>query len=181
MKHIIGKVYWNFEKEEAWLNKLSAKGLALIDYSWGRYVFEDSEDCEYIYRIELLEKQAKHPESLKYIEFMEETGVEHVASYMRWVYFRKKTSAGSFDIYSDIDSRIVHYKRILIFWIGLIITELCLGIMNLMTGLVFMESGFYINLIFSAILFSLTIGLMFILIPLYRKIKELKKEKLIRE
>lgn len=33
MKHIVRKAYWNYEKEENWLNEMSAKGLALIDYS----------------------------------------------------------------------------------------------------------------------------------------------------
>ena len=57
-------------------------------------------------------------ERVAYIKFLEENGVEYVASYMWWVFFRKKSSEGPFDIYSDIESRIKHYKRINILWIS---------------------------------------------------------------
>ena len=113
MRTIIRKAYWDYENEEMWLNEMSAKGLALIDYTWCRYVFADCEPGEYIYRIELLEYLPSHALSRSYINFVEETGVEHISSYMRWVYFRRKASDGPFDIYSDIDSKIRHYRRIL--------------------------------------------------------------------
>ena len=112
MKHIVWKAYYDYEKEEQYLNEMSAKGLALKGYSWCRYVFEDSPRGEYIYRLQLLEHAINHPESQTYIKFMEETGAEFVASYMKWVYFRKKSVDGAFNIYSDIDSKIKHYKRI---------------------------------------------------------------------
>jgi len=94
MKTIIRKPYWNYEKEEKWLNEMSEKGLALTDYSWCRYVFSDSQPGEYIYRIELLEYRPSHPASQKYLRFMEESGVEHIASYMKWVYFKKNHLTG---------------------------------------------------------------------------------------
>lgn len=101
MKHIIRKVYWDYENEEKWLNEMSAKGLQLESYTWCKYVFADGVPGEYIYRLELLENLATHPESIKYIQFLEENNVEHVASYMRWVYLRKKASDGEFQVYSD--------------------------------------------------------------------------------
>ena len=104
MKHIVRKAYWDFEKEEAWLNEMSARGMAMTDYSWCRYVFEDAPNRQYIYRIELLENMPTHPESIAYLRFLEESGVEYVASYMRWVYLRKPAADGPFDIYTDIDS-----------------------------------------------------------------------------
>ena len=42
MKHIVYKPYWDYEKEERWLNDMAAKGLALSDYSWCRYAFEET-------------------------------------------------------------------------------------------------------------------------------------------
>ena len=43
MRKIIKKVFWAWdsEKEEKWLNEMSAKGLALVDYTWFRYAFEE--------------------------------------------------------------------------------------------------------------------------------------------
>jgi hypothetical protein len=61
MKHIVWKAYWNFEKEEKYLNEMSSKGLALTDYSWCRYVFEEAPRGEWVYRIELLENYPTHP------------------------------------------------------------------------------------------------------------------------
>ena len=41
MKQVVWKAYYNYEKEENWLKEMSAKGMALISYSWCRYVLED--------------------------------------------------------------------------------------------------------------------------------------------
>ena len=112
MKHKVRKLFINFEKEEQWLNEMAAKGFHFIDYSIGRYLFEEGTPGEYIYRLELLEKLPSHVESKAYINFMEESGIECVGTYFRWVYFRKKSSEGPFDLYSNFASRIRHYKRV---------------------------------------------------------------------
>ena len=128
MKKHVWKLYMNYEKEEAWLNTMSAKGLAFTDYFLFRYTFEDSEPGEYIYRIELLENLPGHPESRKYLNFMAENGIEQISSWNRWVYFRKRAADGPFDIYSDIDSRIAHYKRIATLFFIVMIIEISLSI-----------------------------------------------------
>lgn len=183
MKHIVRKPYWNFEREENWLNNMSAKGLALVDYSWCRYVFEDSDPGEYIYRLELLKDVPDNIESKKYIEFLEQTGVEHVASYMKWVYFRKKSSEGKFDIYSDIDSRIDHYKRVLVFFAGLTLLEYAAATANIIIGLshLFLESGFNLNLYLGCLVFILGLVFSVMMLKIAKKLKLLWKEKAIRE
>lgn len=114
MKHVVHKWFWawEFEKEERWLNDMSARGLQLTDASLFRFVFEEGMPGEYQYRLELLENLDRHPESRQYIRFLEETGVTHVASVNRWAYFRKKSADGPFEIFSDIDSKISHLRRI---------------------------------------------------------------------
>lgn len=187
MKHIVRKPYWNYENEEKWLNEMAAKGLVLTDYSWCRYVFEEEEKGKYIYRIELLEKRATHTESVAYIRFMEEHNIEFIASYMRWVYFRKKASDGEFNIYSDTDSKLKYYKRVVNFWNVLSIIEFSAGVINLglVISLVAMGEFRYsvnnINLIGGILVVIL--GFMFLAIgaPLRRKIKKLKHDKLIQE
>ena len=187
MKHIVHKPYWNFEKEEAWLNEMSKRGLAMSDYSWCRYVFTDSPNSQYIYRIELLDNLPTHPESIAYLRFLEENGVECVASYMRWVYLRKNAADGPFDIYTDIDSKIKHYQRINLLWSTLMIVEFIVGGMNVAIGIINLSIGEHlgnfsygnIGLGVSLLLF----GLMFLLLgaPLRRKIKKKKKKKTIHE
>ena len=119
---------WEFDKEEQWLNEMAAKGLALVDVGWCKFVFEECTPGAYQVRLELLENQLNHPESQQYIRFIEETGAEQVGSFMRWVYFRKKTTDGPFDLYSDLDSRIAHLDR-------MCQTMKILGIANLVIGL----------------------------------------------
>jgi len=182
MKTIIRKAYWNYEKEEKWLNEMSARGLALTDYSWLRYVFSDSQPGEYIYRIELLEYWPTHPVSQKYLRFMEENGVEHIASYMRWVYFRKKAADGPFDIYSDIDSKIAHYQRINRFWVAVACAMLAVGLGNILIGInLLLQNLFPVNFIAGGIV--VLIGLAFILLshPVRKKLRELRKEKAVTE
>ena len=145
MKRIIWKAYYNFETEEKWLNELASKGLAMTDYSWCRYVLEDTPPGEYIYRIELLDHTASHPESQRYIAFVEETGAEFVASYMRWVYFRKKAADGPFELFSDNTSRITHYRKVRTFWFVFLVIELIAFAMNLAVGLIppFFDAAYY--------------------------------------
>jgi len=131
MKKVIWKYFMNYEKEEVWLNEMSAKGFAFTDFFLCRYLFEESKPGEYIYRIELLENSPTHQKSRQYIKFMSENGVEHISSWISWVYFRKKAEHGPFDIYSDIDSRIAHYKRIGMLFLCIAIAEMCLGISQL--------------------------------------------------
>lgn len=108
----VRKLYWNFEREEAWLNEMAARGLSLIAYRWGTYTFEHTEPGRWIYRLELLPEGPTKPASLDYLQFMVEAGAEQVATYQRWVYFRRSASEGPFDLFSDLDSRIAHYERV---------------------------------------------------------------------
>lgn len=183
MKHVIRKAFYDFEKEEKWLNEMSAQGLALVDYSWCKYVFEDAPKGEYIYRLEYLEKSLKDPKSQEYIRFMEETGAEHIASYFRWVYFRRKAAEGEFDIYTDVDSKIRHYSRIRSLFFLLVGLNFLAGMFNLTHGSYEASMGMfpantYISLISFFVVAILTI---FLLLPLTRKITKLNKEKEFRE
>ena len=185
MKKIIWKAYMDYEKEEAWLNKLSAQGLAFTNYFFFRYTFADCRPGEYVYRIELLQNSVEHAESKKYISFMAENGVEHIASWIRWVYFRKKAENGSFDIYSDIDSRLAHYRRIGALWWPLICLDLLLGISQFISGMNYELHGTNIGafpFLFNGILL-LCLGVIFFiqLIALRKKIKKLQVEKALRE
>lgn len=186
MKHIIRKYYINNEKEEQWLNDLSAKGLALSDYSWCRYVFEEAPAGEYIYRIELLEQSPTHPESVAYLKFLEDTGIECVATYMSWVYLRKKAADGAFEVYTDIESKIKHYKRIHKLWLTLMWLEFITGFYNLLIGSInyvsfHHRSLSYVNL--GAGIFLICLGIVFtgLTRPVHQKIVTLKQEQAIRE
>lgn len=183
MKHVIRKIFFNFEKEEKWINEMAVKGLNFIDYSFSRYLFEEGQPGEYIYRIELLENQPTHVESKAYLKFLEETGVECVSTYMRWVYLRKKAATGSFDIYSDYELRIKHYKRVA--WL-----QGVLGVINLLCAIINISIGLlsftsqpinYFNLIVGITNLLISMKLTSMFIAHIKKINRMKKEKQLYE
>lgn len=188
MSHIVRKFFMDYEKEEQWLNEMSAQGLALTSYSWCRYVFEESGKGEYIYRIELLEENPKAAKSAEYLQFLEETGAERINANQRawvnmnWIFLRRKASEGPFTIYSDVDSKIKHYQRIQRLWISLAMMELVIGLINVL--MVVLNRGSYIsriNLSVGILLIVLSIVFLASSLPVRKKINKLTSDKLIRE
>jgi hypothetical protein len=180
MKHTSYKLFWawEFEKEEKWLNEMSAKGFQLVAVGPFRYVFDDAIKGNYQYKLELLDKMPSNPESVAYIRFLEETGAEHVGSLLRWVYFRKKTDEGSFELYSDIDSKIKHYKRIITLFLG-ISPLLIVNVINNLNA--YLRHGLSISLIFTIISALLVFFIGRGAFTIHKQIQQLKKEKLVRE
>ena len=179
MRKVIRKWFWawNFEKEEQWLNEMSAKGLALVDYTFCRYVFEECGPGEYVYKIQLLENLPSHPESEQYIRFVEDAGIEEVASYMRWVYFRKKNDGAPFELFSDIGSRIKHLKTVNALLLTLFAANVGVGFSNTV-NLMYNAPGFaWLPLLNFAVAALLGLGIY----KLQKKINVLKKEQTIRE
>ena len=133
MRKVIHKWFWiwDFDKEEKWLNEMAAKGLALTSVGFCRYEFEDCVPGEYKICLEFLENHSRNVENEKYIEFLEETGAEHIGTFIRWAYFRKKTTEENFRLFSDNTSRIKHLTRIISFIAFLLGLNLYLGCYNL--------------------------------------------------
>ena len=116
---------WDFEKEEKWLNEMAMQGWTLASVGWCTYTFEKTEPDEYIIRLEM------HGDTdASYVSFMEETGAEYIGRVMRWLYFRRKSELGSFDIFSDIDSKIAQLQQIAVLLLVLGLMNLLLGILN---------------------------------------------------
>lgn len=180
MKKNIHKLFWawEFEKEEKWLNEMAAKGLHLTDIGFCRYTFEEGTPGEYQYRLELLDHFPNHPESVQYIRFMEETGAEQIGSLMRWVYFRKRAETGSFELFSDIDSRIKHLQRVNCLMIPLLVMELAVGADNLALG-ISLSSSVNLGCAVPSLLLGLLIGVG--VIQISKNIRRLKRERDIRE
>lgn len=130
MRKVIHKLFWiwDYEKEEKWLNEMAAKGLALISVKFCTYEFEDTLPGEYHVCLQVLDHTQSHLETESYIHFLEETGAEHVGTFIRQAYFRKKTVDGSFELFSDNASRIKQLNSIIALLCILIIPNLGNGI-----------------------------------------------------
>ena len=113
---------WEFDKEEVWLNEMANTGWVLDRVGFCKYTFVKSEPEEYTVRLEM------HDYDQGYVDFVEDTGAEYVGRMAKWIYFRKRTENGKFEIFSDIDSRIQHLERI-----GKMLT--IVGMANLLIGI----------------------------------------------
>lgn len=155
---------WDFEKEEQWLNSMAIEGWALEDVGFCKYCFVQCKPGEYTIRLEM------HGDDDQYIRFMREIDAEYIGRVIQWVYFRRKSEYGAFDIFSDIDSRIKHMNRIA----GVLRV---VGIGNIIIGLVnaFNYSGFgIINLLLGCLV-------MYGLGRIRGKEDELEKERTLHE
>lgn len=163
---------WNFDKEEKWLNEMAAKGLCLVSVGFCKYEFEDCEPGQYQICIQLLDKMPNHPESQKYIEFLEATGAEHIGSFNRWVYFRRKSTDGAFEMFSDNASRIKYLSRVINLLALITVANLMIGVSNIFMAILLESSMNYFGLINLALGIWGTFGT----IKLIKKRKRIKQE-----
>ncbi|MGM9615727.1 MAG: DUF2812 domain-containing protein [Oscillospiraceae bacterium] len=155
---------WNFEKEERWLNEMAMNGWKLVDVGFCRYTFEACEPGEYTVRMEM------HEFDDAYLSFMEETGAEYVGRMVHWIYFRRRTELGPFDIFSDMDSRISHLSRIGKMLLAAGLLNLGIGLANSFNG---MNLG-WINLLCATLL-------MYALGRIHGKKEALEKDRMLHE
>lgn len=179
MRKVVRKQFWawDFDKEEKWLNEMAAKGLALISVGFCRYEFEDCVPGEYKICLELLESRLTSVEETKCIEFLEETGAEHVGTYHRWQYFRKRGAGEPFKLFSDYASRIEHLTRVIRFIAILWGINLFSGCYNLFFYFVCNSQANLIGIVNLLIAALITVGLLRLLC----KRKKLKSEQQIYE
>jgi hypothetical protein len=110
---VVHRFYWDYEKEERWLNEMASRGWHFTGHRRGGYHFEQGEPGEWIYRIELLPADPGSAASQEYLSLLLDTGAEAVTTRARWVYLRRPAALGSFELFSDLESRIGHYRRVL--------------------------------------------------------------------
>ena len=77
------RLYFNKDKETAYLNEMVGKGYAMKNFFAGFYLFERCRPGEYIYQVDIGE--AMFQVSGDYREFMQDMGVEIVCTWGLWV------------------------------------------------------------------------------------------------
>ncbi len=175
MRQVIRKLFWawEFDKEEQWLNDMAGKGKVLVSARYLTYEFEDSAPGEYAVRLEMLENAPDSAEGQKYIAFVEETGAEYVGKVMKWVYFRKKAADGPFELHGDNATRIKHLGGIIRLLAPLGVINAAMGVYNLCIGI---GLGSVVNVLCSGLSAAVTVLLVFGLIKLNQKKKQLEKD-----
>ena len=102
------RLYYDKDKEEAFLNEMSAKGYAMKRFFLGFYTFEKSQPGEYTYRVDLISDKTTEQRNELY-DLVQDSGGELVQTWGIWAFFRKK---GNFELYTDPESQIKQFKRI---------------------------------------------------------------------
>jgi hypothetical protein len=170
---------WQDEKEEAWLEDMSARGYHLsrvgLPYT---YRFNKGEPRQYTYRMDYMYLDKK--KTMEYLQVFQDAGWEYLGEMSNWRYWRKPVGAGeTAEIFTDNESKIKKYQRVTLFLGFMLLILLMFGI-NL-----FSNSAPYDVVIINAIYFAGRVCYA-ILIPLYvvvvvrllMRIKQLKRQAL---
>ena len=116
------RLYFDKDPETEWLNRMASDGWALKGFFAGFYSFEKCGKGEWIYQIDFGD-HAYHV-SDEYRELMTDLGIEIVALWGFWIILRKRAADGPFELYTDTESMIGHYRKILKMFMGVIALEL---------------------------------------------------------
>ncbi|ATW26706.1 DUF2812 domain-containing protein [Candidatus Formimonas warabiya] len=167
------KLYYDKDAEEEWLQKMSSEGWALKKFFLGFYTFEPCEPGEYNYQIDLLDNWSGN--KADYASFMEDLGVEVIDQWWRWVYLRKKAVDGPFEMYTDVNSKIALYSKILNFFkIFLVIESICFFIEFAAT----IRTGYFMFGVFSVLLGAISLAMLKMVWKCKWKIEQLEQEEI---
>ena len=105
------RLYWDKDAETKWLNEMAQQGWAMTSFFAGFYTFEECAKGKWSYQIDFGEKFFRCTED--YRDFMREAGIEIVQNWGYWIILRKPADEGEFQLYTDVESSIEHYSKIL--------------------------------------------------------------------
>ncbi|MDU4860698.1 MAG: DUF2812 domain-containing protein [Terrisporobacter othiniensis] len=160
-----------YEKKEKWINIMCSKGYALKSWSFCKYKFEKCNPGEYNYFLELFENLSSSPNQEDFLNYLEdEWSVEYVCHYRNWVFFRRKKMLGKFSMFSNLESKIDYFRRILLFRLFAFIFLICFSILNILYSSIGSTDK-----VFALLLILIAIIVFTVNIPTFIKYRKLKK------
>lgn len=171
---------WNYEKDEKWLNELSAQGQHLVEPGTFRYVFKKEAAARYVYRLDY--HQIKEKERLhEYFALFKDMGWEHVGSNMGWHYFRKPYVEGepSALIYTDHSSLKQLLQRIQMMLVLLAAANFPIITLNIMNVWSWYDKSVTVRSVITAVVVLqvlVVILLLYGFVRFQRKIRKLDEE-----
>jgi len=165
------RLYLDKDKETAWINEMAQSGFALKSFFAGFYTFENCEPGEYIYQIDFGNKFFSVNDD--YRDFMEENNIEIVCLWGYWIILRKHADQGEFVLYTDVDSSIDHYTKILKMFKVVTIIELICFMIEIIGAMNGAAIGFFGMFLIGAIV----VAMMRATLSTKRLISELKERK----
>lgn len=165
------RLYLDKDKETVWLNEMAAEGWAMKKFFAGFYTFEKCEPGQYTYQVDLGERFFAVTDD--YRDFMEDTGAEIVQSWGFWIFLRKLSAEGPFELYTDVDSSIAHYMKIRNLFQAVTVFEVLMLLFELWGGI----NGSAVGYVCACIIGALVFGLINVIATTNDTIVELKERK----
>lgn len=128
------KCFFNYTKEEKWLNDMARKGSELVKASFC-YTFRKIDPEEATYRIDCRTFKSKE-DFIDYCTMFEDFGWKHIfgSKSSGHQYFKKLKENSDDDIFSDSVSKSSRYKRLSSMWMTCAISYLPIAVALSMTG-----------------------------------------------
>lgn len=105
---------WSSDKEERWLSEQERSGWHLKSVRCFGYTFERSAPADVAYRLDW--GPSCRQDGSEYLNIFKDAGWEHLGWRGKWNVFRKPVVGGLVpEIYTDPNSRIAMYRRVLAF------------------------------------------------------------------
>ena len=165
------RLYFDKDAETKWLNEMSAKGWSMEHFFTGLYHFKPCDPGKYTYQIDLVNRPFSVSSDSR--EFMEDTGAEILQSWGFWVILRRLSSQGSFELYTDVDSSIQHYTKILRMFKCVSILELLVLFFEFWAGL----QGVTVGYVCSLLIFAMFLGILSIINQTKKVLYHLREQK----
>lgn len=109
------RFFLDFNKEINWINDMAKEGWYLEKVSFAglfRYTFSQGEPGKYIYQSEFIFGLSKD-EREEYFGLLKDCGITIVHQYGGWIYMRRSATEGPIELYTDKESKIKYYNRII--------------------------------------------------------------------
>jgi hypothetical protein len=160
---------WEDEKEEKWLEAMSQGGWHLESVGFpGFYHFAKGEPRAYSYRLDFRTGTLKSLQ--EYLQICRDAGWEEMGRMGSWYYFRKECrGAEKPEFFSDKDSKIQKYQRLIIFLV------IFLPVMLNGQRLIFKHQGSWFFIAVGILYLSLLVVWTYAIIRLILRVNKLKK------
>ena len=121
---------WQDEAEEDWLRQMSNEGWHLSHIVFPTiYQFNSGEAKDYVYRLDYRSHWKMEKED--YLQLFQDSGWEYLQEMAGWHYFRQLAHPGEqMEIYTDAESKIEKYRRLLAF-LSILALPLVISLINL--------------------------------------------------
>lgn len=131
------RLFFDFAKEEAWLNEMARQGWELTAVRLGGYDFRPADPQDGKIRVDFRVFTTRD-EFLNYITLFEDSGWQHLAGTHNTgaQYFMRVAPGSTEDIFSDANSRAERYRRLAQMWLLLAASLLPLLAAVIFTGAV---------------------------------------------